>query len=181
MGCWADGALLARVGCVLAAVVALGSVALGLIPAASGLAVVVAMPAVLVDVEQHRLPDVWIGAASIVLLVSVGIGWSLGSTSATVVGLTAGAALMGAPLLVLHLVSPASMGFGDVKLALLLGAAVGALDWQLTIPALAIAAGSTATVGLMTRARTIAFGPGLVAGALTALLASDHIMTTVAS
>jgi leader peptidase (prepilin peptidase)/N-methyltransferase len=88
---------------------------------------------------------------------------------------------MAAPLLILHLASPASMGFGDVKLALLVGAAVGALDWQLTIPAMAIAAGSTATVGLMTRARTIAFGPGLVAGALIALLAGEHFLTTVAS
>jgi leader peptidase (prepilin peptidase)/N-methyltransferase len=173
--------LVARLGCVLAALITLAAAALELIPAASGLALVVVMPAVLVDVQQHRLPDVWIGGALIVLLAAVGVGWSLGSTPTIAAGLAAGAVVMAAPLLILHLASPASMGFGDVKLALLVGAAVGALDWQLTIPAMAIAAGSTATVGLMTRARTIAFGPGLVAGALIALLAGEHFLTTVAS
>ena len=73
------------------------------------------------------------------------------------------------------------MGFGDVKLALLLGAAVGALDWQLTIPALAIAAGTTATVGLMRHARAIAFGPGLVGGSLVAMLAHDLLVTAAQS
>lgn len=173
--------MFARLGCVLATLLALGAAALELIPLASGLALIVVMPAVLVDVEQHRLPDVWIAAAAIVLLVAVGVGWSLGSTSTTAAGLAAGATVMAAPLLVLHLVSPSSMGFGDVKLALLLGAAVGALDWRLAISALAIAAGSTATVGVMMRARTIAFGPGLVAGALVALLASDLFVTAVAT
>ena len=39
-----------------------------------------------------------------------------------------GAALVGAPLLATHLVSPAGMGFGDVKAGTVLGAAVGLVD-----------------------------------------------------
>ena len=103
LDCWAGASLFARLGCVLATLITLGAAALELIPVASGLALVVVMPAVLVDVEQHRLPDVWIGAASIVLLVAVGVGWSLGSTSTTAAGLAAGAVVMAAPLLILHL------------------------------------------------------------------------------
>jgi leader peptidase (prepilin peptidase)/N-methyltransferase len=68
------------------------------------------------------------------------------------------------------------MGFGDVKLAVVLGAAIGVLDWNLAIPALALAAGSTATVGVLTRARHVAFGPGLVGGALVAMLAHDLLV-----
>ena len=61
---------------------------------------------------------------------------------------------------------------------MVLGAAVGFLDWNLAVPALALAAGSTATVGLCTRAKYIAFGPGLVGGALVALLAHGLLVTT---
>jgi leader peptidase (prepilin peptidase)/N-methyltransferase len=88
---------------------------------------------------------------------------------------------MTAPLLLLHLVSPSAMGFGDVKLAVVLGAAVGVLDWQLAVPALALAAGATATVGVVTRARTIPFGPGLLAGALVATLANDLLVTVTST
>ena len=130
--------------------------------------IAIVVPAVLVDTQDHRLPDVWIAAAAIVLLIAVGLTWSVGSMSPSLAALAAGATLMAGPLLALHLVSPTSMGFGDVKLAMVLGAAVGFLDWRLAVPALALAAGSTATVGLLTRARYVAFGPGLVGGALVA-------------
>ena len=77
---------------------------------------------------------------------------------------------MAMPLLVLHLVAPRSMGFGDVKAALVLGAAVGTLAWQLGLVALCAAAGLGAGVGLARRSATIAFGPFLVAGAAVALI-----------
>ena len=67
---------------------------------------------------------------------------------------------MALPLLLMHLASPSSMGFGDVKLAVVVGAAVGAADWQLALPALALAAGATATVGIVERLRHVPFGPG---------------------
>ena len=100
------------------------------------------MPAVLVDTQQRRLPDVWILGAAIVALIARRhrLEHRIIDDRRRLVW-PRGAALMAAPLLVLHLVSPPSMGFGDVKLALLLGAAVGVLDWQLAIPALALAAG----------------------------------------
>jgi leader peptidase (prepilin peptidase)/N-methyltransferase len=76
-------------------------------------------------------------------------------------------------LLLLWLVYPGGMGLGDVKLALLMGAVLGAS----VIPALALAfvAGSVLGIVLLirvgSRARKIAvpFGPFLAAGALVAL------------
>ena len=74
---------------------------------------------------------------------------------------------MAVPVLILHVVSPDSMGFGDVKAALVLGAAVGTIDWRLGAVALCLAALSGAVAGVLGRRRTIAFGPCLVFGAWT--------------
>ncbi len=175
---WRSASTVVRFGCVLGFALGIVAAIVGAIPAASGLTVAVLMPAALVDMQQRRLPDVWLGAAAIVLLVGVGLSWSTGSTTPSLAGMAAGAALMTVPILLLHLVSPSSMGFGDVKLAVVLGAAVGVLDWNLAIPALALAAGATATVGVVTRARFIAFGPGLIGGALVAMLAHDLLVRT---
>jgi leader peptidase (prepilin peptidase)/N-methyltransferase len=161
---------------VLGVALSITALLVGAIPIASGLAVAAVMPAVLVDTQERRLPDVWLGLAAILLLVGVGISWSTGATMSSPGGLAAGSALMAVPLFLMHLVSPSSMGFGDVKLAVVLGAAIGVLDWNLAIPALALAAGSTATVGVLTRARHVAFGPGLVGGALVAMLAHDLLV-----
>src|ERR671914_14378 len=85
-----------------------------------------------------------------------------------------GAALF---LYVPMLVYPAGMGFGDVKLALLLGAAVGkAVGFSLVlatagaaIVSLAILAGA----GAGGRKRAIPFGPFLALGTIVALFAGD--------
>jgi leader peptidase (prepilin peptidase)/N-methyltransferase len=78
-------------------------------------------------------------------------------------------------LLGLHLLSPDSMGFGDVKVAIVLGAAIGSFDWRLAVPALLLAAATGVVGGIVRRSSTIAFGPCLVAGtvAVLALAAVD--------
>ena len=137
------------------------------------------VPAVLVDTQEHRLPDVWIAAAAIVLLVAVGVTWSVGSMSPIASpALAAGATLMAGPLLALHLVSPTSMGFGDVKLAMVLGAAVGCSRLA-TRHSGARAGGRVDGHGRAPAPEpgTIAFGPGLVGGALVALLAHGLLVT----
>jgi leader peptidase (prepilin peptidase)/N-methyltransferase len=75
---------------------------------------------------------------------------------------------------VLALVYPAGLGMGDVKLALLLGAALGGA----VLPALLVgtlAAGAAGLVvlarqGLGARRRALPFGPFLAFGAITILL-----------
>ena len=93
------------------------------------------------------------------------------TANADVVRLAAGAILLGGPLLVVHLISPTAMGFGDVKAAFVLGAAVGLVDWRLGLTTLAVAAGLTAVVGLLRNAPAVPLGPGLVGAAALSLVA----------
>ena len=62
------------------------------------------------------------------------------------------------------------MGFGDVKAGAVLGAAMGLIDVELALLALVLGLGAGAAWGVATRARSIALGPSLVAGALAAVL-----------
>ena len=151
--------------------VLLAAVAGGLAPAASVACVAAVVPAALVDVRSRRIPDHWLGLAGLVLLSGVAIEVARDDRP-DLAGVVTGALAFGGPLLVLHLVSPASMGFGDVKAATVLGAALGLVHWHLALSALAIAAGLSVTLAVLTRARTIPFGPGLVSGAAIALAAS---------
>ena len=122
-----------------------------------------------IDVESRRLPDrIVLPAALIVLLAHLALApdrW------ASWVGAALGTAAF---LFVLALVYPAGLGGGDVKLALLLGAALGGA----ILPALLLGtlAGAVAAVVLLVRhgarARRMAmpFGPFLAFGAIATLL-----------
>jgi leader peptidase (prepilin peptidase)/N-methyltransferase len=83
-------------------------------------------------------------------------------------------------LLALHLASPRGMGFGDVKLGLVLGVLVGARSVGLILPALLAAGvlGALAGVVQMVRRRrrdvTVPFGPFLAAGSVLALVLVGH-------
>ncbi len=124
----------------------------------------------LIDHETHRLPNrIVLPSAALVLVARLAsdpehwaswVGYGLGAFAC---------------LLVLGLAYPAGLGMGDVKLALLLGAALGAA----VLPALflgTLAAGLAGTVllirdGREARRRAIAFGPFLAFGAIAAFLA----------
>lgn len=152
--------------------------AIGSIPFGAAAAVAFLVPAAVIDIEQHRLPDVWVAAALAVLVAAAATGWVVGRPldAWQSVG---GANLMALPVLALHLVSPPSMGFGDVKAAAVLGAAVGSIDWRLGAVALCLAALTGAVAGLVTRCRSIAFGPFLVFGAWFVLIANGPILTSI--
>ena len=132
---------------------------------ATGLAVASVTIAALVDADAHRLPNALVGLAGAPVVTAVLSGWS----GDLVRGALLGAALLGGPLLVTHLISPAGMGFGDVKAAAVIGAALGLLAPSLAPLGLVVALLAAALIGLARRVRTIAFGPALVAGALIAL------------
>jgi len=159
---WATGVLLALVVAVLA----------GVAPATPACCVAALVPAAVVDLRSGRLPDRLVLAGAVVLIAGSTLDAFFGGGVALTGGV-AGALVFGGPLLVIHLASPRSMGFGDVKLALVIGTAVGLAQWQLALPALALAAGLSATVALLVGARTIPFGPGLVSGATIALVAAS--------
>ncbi len=167
---------------VAAAAVTIGSLlvaaGVGVAPIAGAAAIAVLVPAAVVDVEQRRLPDAWVGAALVVLIVALALEEVSGQP------IDAGNPVVGAlatalPVLALHLVSPTSMGFGDVKAAVVLGGAVGTIDWRLGAVALCIAALTASVTGPLTRRRTLPFGPFLVVGAALTLLAHDPILDSL--
>ena len=140
-------------------------------PPASSAAIALTVPAAAIDVRQRRIPNAAVSASAVVLVAGGVTGLLLGN-STHAPGSAAGAAAMCAPLLLIHLWSPTAMGFGDVKLALGLGAALGAVAVPLPLVSLALAAGGTSLVGIVRRSRTMPFGPGLVGGAI--LAAASH-------
>lgn len=154
--------------------VLVAAVAIGAAPIAGAAAIAALVPAAVIDVEQRRLPDIWVGAALVVLVTSLFLQWAI-TGPIDIADPIGGALAMTVPVLALHLVSPDSMGFGDVKVAVVLGGAVGTIDWRLGAVALCIAALTAAVTGLALRRRTIPFGPFLVAGAWVALLAHGPI------
>lgn len=139
------------------------------VPVTPALTVAMLAPAAVIDVRVRRLPDVWVAAALATFVVVGMVSWAVGNPPPSM-AMLGGALLAAGPILAMHLVSPASMGFGDVKAAAVIGLAVGSVDWRLALVALTLAAGSAAVHGLATRARTVAFGPFLVLGAIVALL-----------
>ncbi|MGI8776156.1 MAG: prepilin peptidase [Acidimicrobiales bacterium] len=95
----------------------------------------------------------------------------------------AGAVIAFAILLVVHLVSPASMGFGDVRLAFVLGLFLGWFDLSHVAIGLFVGftLGAVVGVGLMlfggrTRKDSVSFGPFLAAGAMVAMLAGEPLL-----
>jgi leader peptidase (prepilin peptidase) / N-methyltransferase len=121
-----------------------------------------------IDLRTRRLPNrIVLPAAALVLAAQIAISpdraleWTLGAAGAFTF------------LLVAALVNPAGLGMGDVKLALLLGAALG---WAVA-PALFIGLAAAALAGVVLIARggwaarktAVPLGPFLALGGLVAL------------
>jgi leader peptidase (prepilin peptidase)/N-methyltransferase len=131
------------------------------------LAVLAALAAI--DVEERRIPNaIVLPAAAAMLALQIALSpdraleWTLAALGAA--GL----------LLVLALLNPAGLGMGDVKLALLLGAALGGG----VVAALVVGSSLAALYGLLRLARhgatarrsTFPYAPFLAAGAAIVLL-----------
>jgi leader peptidase (prepilin peptidase)/N-methyltransferase len=130
---------------------------------------------VALDLACHRLPDIVTVPTAAVLVAGllVAASWT-GSWSDLGRALLSGLVL-GAAFLALALISPRSLGLGDVKLAALLGLFLGWFGW----PAVAVAVIATFLLGGVTalllvlsrratRSTELAFGPWLVLGAAVA-------------
>jgi len=145
-----------------------------------GLAVMVMalalVPVVIIDLEHKLIPNIVVLPAAALALAFMILDdparwWS------PVAGAAGAAGFLG----LLWLVHPRGMGLGDVKLALLLGAVLGAS----VIPAFFIAflAGSVLGAALIARSgrgarkTAVPFGPFLAAGALLALWIGPSLIT----
>jgi leader peptidase (prepilin peptidase)/N-methyltransferase len=133
-------------------------------------AVVLGVLLAAVDVRCLRLPDPLVAALAL-LVLPLGLGHAGAAP--------AGAALLGGTYLVLSLASGGAVGLGDVKLAAVLGFALGPLGWRAVVAGLVVPHlinGPVAVFLLLTRRarRTTALplGPALLAGALVAFSAT---------
>jgi leader peptidase (prepilin peptidase)/N-methyltransferase len=146
-----------------------------------GAAAVVVAPITVVasaiDVRLHRLPDRLTAAATVLVAAAVVVAALVTRDVALIGRAAAGAGVLAGLLLLVHLCSPRGMGFGDVKLGVPLGLAVGATGVSHVVVALLVASVIGAGAGLVVlarhrdRVRAFAFGPCLCAGALLVLVA----------
>jgi leader peptidase (prepilin peptidase)/N-methyltransferase len=130
-----------------------------------------------VDVKVFRLPDALTLPAGLgtfgILLVTALVEQRLDDLARAALG----AAAMAAFYLVLFVVNPAGIGFGDVKLGAVLGVALGWLGWTAVLAGgfLAFLTGAVYGVTMLLLGRAgrkteIPFGPFMVTGALAAAL-----------
>jgi leader peptidase (prepilin peptidase)/N-methyltransferase len=137
----------------------------------------------LIDLEHYLLPNRIVYPLTVAVLALLTLGSvGDGDGNALVRALLGGTAAFAA-LGVLHVASPRSMGFGDVKLAFVLGLALGWLGWGELLLGLFLGFLYGAVVGvtlmalrLRGRKDHVPFGPFLAAGTLTAVLWGDAIL-----
>jgi leader peptidase (prepilin peptidase)/N-methyltransferase len=137
-----------------------------------------------IDLEHFIIPNriVYpVGFASVILL---GLAALIQHRWATFGRSLAGAFAAFAFFLVLHLVSPRGMGFGDVRLSFVLGLFLGWLGWAQLLGGLFAGFFFGAVIGILliafgghNRRQHIPFGPYLAAGTMTFVLAGDQLVS----
>ncbi|KTR40849.1 peptidase A24 [Curtobacterium oceanosedimentum] len=131
----------------------------------------------MIDLDVHRLPDRIVLPAYPVLLVLFALGSALSGDWVAFLRGLAGMAALAASYLLLAVLVPGGMGFGDVKLAGVLGLALAYLGWgPLAVGSFAafLLGGTFALVLVATRRAGrrsgIPFGPWMVCGAWVGVL-----------
>ncbi|MEU2334913.1 A24 family peptidase [Streptomyces sp. NPDC006654] len=130
-----------------------------------------------VDFRVQRLPDPLTLPLAAAALALLGVAALLPEHAGDWLTSLYAALALGAGYLVLFLVNPGGMGFGDVKLALGAGAVLGWYGWSTVLLGTfagfllgALYGGALVVVRRAGRKTAIAFGPFLVAGAFAGLL-----------
>ncbi len=156
--------------------------AAGLVTAAAGLiplAVVwvlvgTGVSVAFVDLVYRRIPTPLVVFAGGVTVAVAAVAGAHDASLGPVVIAAAGAGLVGGVFLVVHLVTPAGLGFGDVRLAAVTGAltALGADQLTAAAAAAGVAAVAATAVMVVSGRPTVAFGPYLIAAAIVAVAAA---------
>ncbi len=137
----------------------------------------------MIDLRHLILPNRIVGPLTIASLVLLGVAAISGHDGDPFLRALACGAGTFTAFLVLHLISPRALGFGDVKLSFVLGLNLGWLGVGETIVGMFLGFVFGALIGLFllaTRLRSrkdhVPFGPFLAAGAITALFVGDAIV-----
>lgn len=136
----------------------------------------------LIDVEVRRLPDLLTLPSYPVALVLLGAAAAAGSDTGSLGRAVSGGAAMFALYFVLCFAYPAGMGFGDVKLAGVLGLYIAWLGWGAWVVGVfaGFVFGGLFGVVLMLAGRAhrktaVPFGPFMLLGCLLAILAGERV------
>ncbi|MFP3906687.1 MAG: prepilin peptidase [Acidimicrobiales bacterium] len=154
--------------------------------------------ATVIDIDHYRIPDRVVFPALAVTVPALGAAALIDSVTGAFVAAAAGAVAYFAFLFVFFFIWPRGMGFGDVKLALILGLHLGwvgslvtidgqpvyrGIEWGLQLVLMGALAGSLlgAAIGLavllvLGRKGAFPFGPALCLGALLAVVFSAQIL-----
>ena len=137
----------------------------------------VAVLLALVDLRVHRLPDVLTLPLAAATLALLGIAAALPAHAGSWPTALYGGLALGAMYLVLYLINPSGMGFGDVKLALGLGTALGWYGWPVLVTGAftGVLYGAVYGLGMVAlrragRKTAIPLGPFMLGGAFTGLM-----------
>jgi leader peptidase (prepilin peptidase)/N-methyltransferase len=138
----------------------------------------IAVALALIDLDVRRLPDGIVLPADPILLALLAVA---GDGHALLRAVIAGAALF-AFFYLLAFASPGSMGFGDVKLAGVVGGVLGYLSWGALLVGAFLGFFLGAVVGVLLiatrragRKSAVPFGPFMLAGAGIAILGASGL------
>lgn len=127
---------------------------------------------VVIDIRTHRLPNRLVGPGYVVGILLLGAAALLAGEPVLMLRMVIGALAAGGFYWVLWAVYPAGMGFGDVKLAGLLGLYLGFSGWTFVILGIAagfVVGGVWGIVVMLSRRGNaksrIPFGPSMLTGA----------------
>jgi leader peptidase (prepilin peptidase) / N-methyltransferase len=131
----------------------------------------------MIDVDVKRLPDVIVLPSYVVSVVLLGVATLVDGASDEALRALIGMVALYAFYFVLAFIYPAGMGFGDVKLAGVLGLYLGWLGWAELLCGAFLGFLYGGVVGLLLmlvrragRKSMIPFGPFMLIGAFTAIL-----------
>jgi leader peptidase (prepilin peptidase)/N-methyltransferase len=136
-----------------------------------------------IDLDTFLLPNVITYPLAGALLALLGVAAAVRADPGAWVRAVAGGAAAFGFFLVVHLISPRGMGFGDVKLSFSLGAALGWLSGGHVFVGLflgfllgALVGMALIVAGRRSRRQHIPFGPFLAAGTILGVLAGDPLL-----
>jgi leader peptidase (prepilin peptidase)/N-methyltransferase len=140
-----------------------------------------------IDLDVFRLPDIIVGTALVLAVPLVTVASVLAGGPETIRYALIGGAFYFGFLFLAHLVSPRGMGFGDVKLAALLGLTVGWLAISgvtavvLVLYAMLVGFLGGSAVGIVLfavrgRSKHYPFGPFLIGGTIVVIAFSGQLI-----
>lgn len=136
----------------------------------------------LIDLDTHRLPNAIVLPSYVVIALLFVVAWLLGAPGESLLRAALSGAALFAFYALLRAVRPGGMGGGDVKLAGVLGMALGWIGWG----ALAVGAFAAFVLGGVfglaliatrraTRRTAVPFGPWMIAGAWIGIAVGPQI------